>query len=57
MLANIFVVAKSFRFDLRAVTSLEYALIAMLIFLVIIGSVTILGGNLIPLFNAAAAGI
>ena len=57
MRANIAVIARSFRFDLRAVTSLEYALIASLIFLVIIGSLTTLGANLSPIFTAVAAAL
>ncbi len=57
MRANVAIIVKSFCFDLRGVTSLEYALIASLIFLVIIGSLTVLGGNLSPIFNAAAAAL
>ena len=43
--------------DRRAVTSLEYALIAGLIAVVIIGSVTTLGTTLRGVFEKVASGI
>ncbi len=39
-----------------AVTSIEYALIALLIFLVIVTSVALTGTNLKPIFNAVSNG-
>jgi len=39
-----------------AVTSIEYALIALLIFIVIIGSVTATGTNLKPVFLSVSNG-
>jgi Flp pilus assembly pilin Flp len=44
-----------FRSDTRAVTALEYALIASFIFLVIIVSVTNVGRNLSPIFNQVSS--
>ncbi len=46
-----FIVAES------GVTSIEYALIASLIAMVIISSVSAVGTNLIPIFNAVAKGV
>ncbi len=40
--------------DRRGVTALEYGLIASLIAIVIIGSVTLLGTNASTMFNAVA---
>jgi len=47
---------KSFLLTRDAVTSIEYALIALLIFLVIITGVTLTGTNLKPIFNAVSNG-
>jgi pilus assembly protein Flp/PilA len=41
--------------DKRAVTAIEYALIAALIAVVIIGAVTTLGGNVSSTFNTVAS--
>jgi pilus assembly protein Flp/PilA len=43
------------KFDKRAVTAIEYALIAALIAVVIIGAVTTLGKNATNTFNAVAS--
>ncbi len=40
--------------DRRAVTAIEYALIAALIAVVIIGAVTSIGGNMNNVFNSVA---
>jgi len=45
------------RSDERGVTSVEYGLMAALIAVVIIGAVTLLGQNLLGVFNAVAAAI
>ena len=42
------------KFDKRAVTAIEYALIAALIAVVIIGAVTTLGGNVSNTFSKVA---
>jgi pilus assembly protein Flp/PilA len=41
--------------DKRAVTAIEYALIAALIAVVIIGALTALGGNISTTFNSVAS--
>ncbi len=46
MFVFVFELAMRMRHDRRAVTALEYGLIAALIAVVIIGAVTSLGGNL-----------
>ena len=43
------------KFDKRAVTAIEYALIAALIAVVIIGAVTTLGKNVSSTFNTVAS--
>ena len=43
------------KFDKRAVTAIEYALIAALIAVVIIGAVTTLGGKISTTFNNVAS--
>ncbi|GLR65903.1 hypothetical protein GCM10010909_05810 [Acidocella aquatica] len=43
------------KFDKRAVTAIEYALIAALIAVVIIGAVTTLGSNVSKTFNSVAS--
>jgi pilus assembly protein Flp/PilA len=43
--------------DETGATSVEYALMASLIAMVIVAAVQTLGANLIPIFNNAAAGI
>jgi pilus assembly protein Flp/PilA len=43
--------------DRRAVTSLEYGLLGLLVFLVIITSVTALGTSLKPIFSSVANGL
>jgi pilus assembly protein Flp/PilA len=43
------------KFDKRAVTAIEYALIAALIAVVIIGAVTTLGSKVSSTFNAVAS--
>jgi len=45
------------RSDERGVTSVEYGLMVALIAVVIIGAVTLLGGNLNNLFNTVAGAI
>ncbi|HEX9066288.1 MAG TPA: Flp family type IVb pilin [Streptosporangiaceae bacterium] len=45
------------RRDERGVTSVEYGLMVALIAVVIIGAVTLLGGNLATLFNNVAGAI
>jgi pilus assembly protein Flp/PilA len=45
------------RSDERGVTSVEYGLMVALIAVVIIGAVTLLGQNLLALFNQVAAAI
>ena len=45
------------RSDRRAVTALEYGLIAALIAVVIIGTVTTLGGNIKTSFSTVASSI
>jgi pilus assembly protein Flp/PilA len=48
---------KRFIRDERGATSIEYALIAAFIFLVIIVSVTSVGESLVPIFQRVAAGL
>jgi pilus assembly protein Flp/PilA len=48
-------IASLFTHDKRAVTAIEYALIAALIAVVIIGAVTTLGGNVSSTFNTVAS--
>jgi Flp pilus assembly pilin Flp len=48
-------IVQRLRSDSRGVTSLEYALIASFIFLVIIVSVTNVGHNLSPIFNEVSS--
>ena len=48
---------KRFIRDETGATSIEYALIAAFIFLVIILSVTAVGTNLIPIFQNVAGGL
>jgi pilus assembly protein Flp/PilA len=45
----------SFKFDKRGVTAIEYALIAALIAVVIIGAVTALGSGVSNTFNSVAS--
>ena len=45
----------SLKMDRRAVTAIEYALIAALIAVVIIGAVTTLGNNVKNTFNAVSS--
>ena len=51
MLAQIRHAVSLFRQDNRAVTAIEYALIAALIAVVIVGAATQLGGNVSSTFN------
>ena len=51
MLQNLFATCLSLKSDKRAVTAIEYALIAALIAVVIIVAVTTLGGNVASTFN------
>jgi Flp pilus assembly pilin Flp len=46
---------RRFRSDTRAVTAIEYALIAAFIFLVIVVSVTTVGKGLSPIFSTVGA--
>jgi pilus assembly protein Flp/PilA len=46
---------RSLKMDRRAVTAIEYALIAALIAVVIIGAVTLLGGNIKNTFNTVSS--
>jgi len=48
-------VVSLFTDDKRAVTAIEYALIAALIAVVIIGAVSTLGGNISSTFNSVAS--
>ncbi|MBS2937541.1 MULTISPECIES: Flp family type IVb pilin [Nocardioides] len=43
--------------DERGATAVEYGLMVALIAIVIIGAVTLLGGNLKSLFNSAASSV
>jgi pilus assembly protein Flp/PilA len=54
MLNTIILLVQNLRSDKRAVTALEYGLIASLIAVAIIGAVTTLGGNLSATFNHVA---
>ena len=51
--------SKSIRFlrDESGATAIEYALIASFIAMVIIASITLVGNNLSPIFNAVAAAL
>jgi pilus assembly protein Flp/PilA len=49
--------SKRLRRDDRGVTSVEYGLMVALIAVVIIGAVTLLGNNLLAIFNQVAAAI
>ena len=56
MLANLLRISfQKFSADRRAVTAIEYALIAALIAVVIIGGVTALGSNAQATFNTVAS--
>ena len=46
---------RSLKMDRRAVTAIEYALIAALIAVVIIGAVTALGNNISSTFNKVSS--
>ncbi len=46
---------QSLKMDRRAVTAIEYALIAALIAVVIIGAVTTLGTNVTSIFNKVSS--
>ncbi len=48
---------RKFRADLSGATAIEYALIAGLIGLVIIGALVVLGPSLSDLFNKATSGL
>jgi pilus assembly protein Flp/PilA len=55
MLVNYVRTALALKMDKRAVTAIEYALIAALIAVVIIGAVTALGGGVSKTFNSVAS--
>jgi pilus assembly protein Flp/PilA len=55
MLANYIRTALALKMDKRAVTAIEYALIAALIAVVIIGAVTTLGTNISSTFNKVSS--
>jgi pilus assembly protein Flp/PilA len=55
MLVNYIRTALALKTDERAVTAIEYALIAALIAVVIIGAVTSLGGGVSSTFNKVAS--
>jgi pilus assembly protein Flp/PilA len=55
MLVNYVRTALALKTDERAVTAIEYALIAALIAVVIIGAVTSLGGGVSSTFNKVAS--
>jgi pilus assembly protein Flp/PilA len=57
MFAYLYQLAWRFRTDQRAVTAMEYGLIAALIAVVIIGALTTLGSNLSSRFTAIASAI
>jgi pilus assembly protein Flp/PilA len=46
---------RAFKADDKAVTAIEYALIAALIAIVIIGAVSVLGNNVSTTFNSVAS--
>jgi pilus assembly protein Flp/PilA len=46
---------KQFRADRRAVTAIEYALIAVIIVIAMLGGLTIIGGHLATTFNQVAS--
>jgi pilus assembly protein Flp/PilA len=48
---------KRFAQDEEGVTAIEYGLIAALIAVVIIGAVTLVGGNLVTTFNTVAGSL
>ena len=55
MLRNLVTICLNLKSDKRAVTAIEYALIAALIAVVIIGAVTSLGTGVSNTFNAVAS--
>ncbi len=55
MLVNYIRTALALKMDKRAVTAIEYALIAALIAVVIIGAVTTLGTNISSTFNKVSS--
>jgi pilus assembly protein Flp/PilA len=55
MFTNLFVLVQNLRSDKKAVTALEYGLIAALVAVVIIGAVTTLGTNLSTTFATVAS--
>jgi pilus assembly protein Flp/PilA len=55
MFTTLFVLIQNLRADKRAVTALEYGLIASLIAVAIIGAVTTLGTNIGATFNTISA--
>jgi pilus assembly protein Flp/PilA len=55
MIVNYIRTALALKMDKRAVTAIEYALIAALIAVVIIGAVTTLGGQISKTFNTVAS--
>ena len=57
LFTRLFVMASCLRRDSKAVTALEYGLIAALIAVVIIGAVTTIGKNLTATFNTIAGKI
>jgi len=55
MLARLLNIASTVRDDRRAVTAIEYALIAALIAVVIIGALNLLGTNISSTFNSVSS--
>jgi len=55
MLTSLMNLVPSLRFDKRAVTAIEYALIAALIAVVIIAALNLLGTNISSTFNKVAS--
>ena len=55
MVGNIVVALRALRLDNKAVTAIEYALIAALIAVVIIGALTTLSGALTNTFTSVAS--
>ena len=54
MVGNIIGAFRALKADNKAVTAIEYALIAALIAVVIIGAVSLIGGNVSNTFNTVA---
>jgi len=57
MLVNYIRTALALKTDKRAVTAIEYALIAALIAVVIIGAVSLLGNNISSTFNRVSSSL